>query len=82
MDPNFMTAVNERKLAVLETVVELEETIARLDRDIWILNNTHHGRTSTVITAVIDAEIDCDVSFRLTYRMPFFFRNVCEFCVR
>ena len=70
-DFNLMGVINGRKLSASKTIVELEETIARLDRDIMAHQSTPARKKSSslaVIRAIIEAETDCRVVFQLTYR--------------
>ncbi|KAM5544764.1 hypothetical protein V8D89_001662, partial [Ganoderma adspersum] len=49
------------------TVVDIDEQIEELEKEIWVLNNSHKGETAAVVTATLLAKRDCKLEFQLTY---------------
>ncbi len=59
-----------RKRKAMYTVVETDEHIEELDREIWLLNSSHKGETAAVVTATLLAKRDCTIELLLTYCKP------------
>ena len=60
-----------RKRNAMAMVIAMDEQIEELDKEIWLLNNTHKGETAAVVTATLLAKRDCKIEFQLTYRKRF-----------
>ena len=64
---NLMDTFVARKRNAMKTVIEMDEQIKEVDKEIWILRNSHKGSTAAVVTATILAKRECKVEFQLTY---------------
>ena len=60
-----------RKRNAMAMVIAMDEQIEELDKEIWLLNNTHKGETAAVVTATLLAKRDCKIELQLTYRKRF-----------
>ncbi|KAI1792158.1 hypothetical protein LXA43DRAFT_1093971 [Ganoderma leucocontextum] len=56
-----------RKRNAMRTVLEMDEQIEELEKEIWLLDSSHKGETATVVTATLLAKRDCKVEFQLIY---------------
>ena len=65
---SFLDGIVKRKRDAAKAVLELEEQLTQIRREIWILVNTHRGHTTSVITTTLLAKRDSQVDFLLTYR--------------
>ena len=65
---SLMDTFVARKRNAMATVIEMDEQIEDVDRELWLLNNSHKGETAAVVTATLLAKRDCKVEFQLTYR--------------
>ena len=61
------TFVSRKRKAGL-TVVDIDDQIQELEKEIWVLNNSAKGETAAAVTATLLAKRDCKVEFQLTYR--------------
>ena len=62
-----MNDLLRRKGIAQKAVLGLQEEIAELDREVWLLDRKRVGKSETVITATFVARRDCQVGFRLSY---------------
>ncbi|PIL32346.1 hypothetical protein GSI_05592 [Ganoderma sinense ZZ0214-1] len=56
-----------RKRKAGRAVVEVDEEIEEIEKELWLLKHTHMGDTAAVVTATLLAKRDCKVEFQLTY---------------
>ncbi|KAM5544768.1 hypothetical protein V8D89_001666, partial [Ganoderma adspersum] len=64
---SLMDTFVARKRNAKTTIIEMDEQIEELAKEIWLLNNLHTGATAAVVTATVLAKRDCKVEFQLTY---------------
>ena len=64
----FMDTYVSRKRNAMRRIVETDEQIEELDKEIWQYKNTHRGETAAVVTANVLAKHDCKLELQLTYR--------------
>ena len=76
----MMEDLVRRKREAATGVLGLEREIAALDEEQWMLNNTHRGETTTVVSATVVAKRDCELEFQMTYRECFY--TTCSIMVR
>ena len=62
-----MNDLLRRKGIAQKAALGLQEEIAELDREVWLLDRKRVGKSETVITATFVARRDCQVGFRLSY---------------
>ena len=67
LDTLMDTFVSRKRKAGL-TVVDIDDQIQELEKEIWVLNNSAKGETAAAVTATLLAKRDCKVEFQLTYR--------------
>ena len=65
---SLMDTFVARKRDAKTTIIEMDEQIEELEKEIWLLNNLHKGETAAVVTATVLAKCDCKVELQLTYR--------------
>ncbi|KAH9933566.1 uncharacterized protein BXZ73DRAFT_46355 [Epithele typhae] len=63
----FMDGLVQRKREAVTVILQLAEQIDEIEREMWLLENTHKGDTAVVVTATIFARRECQVEFQLTY---------------
>lgn len=64
---SLMDTFLTRKRNAMAMVIAMDEQMEELDKEVWLLNNSHQGETAAVVTATLLAKRDCKVEFQLTY---------------
>ncbi|KAI0794187.1 hypothetical protein C8Q74DRAFT_1194872 [Fomes fomentarius] len=64
---NVLDGIVERKRKAMKAVLELDQKIVQIEREVQLVCKKHKGSNATVVSATVLAEHDCDVELYLSY---------------
>ncbi|KAI0750044.1 hypothetical protein C8Q80DRAFT_1314673 [Daedaleopsis nitida] len=65
---NLLDRVAQRKRATSIAIIELDDKISKLEKEINLLGRKHQGEANAVVAATVFADRDCEVTLQLTYQ--------------